>query len=131
LQNSARFASVSVKIVQASMDKGAKRNMSKANPKLIEGILSGNPKGLFIRLFRSYLGDSSTLGAAHPNRMVWRRLSPPQHLAVQRSLIPGRVELHREKGVVADDSGHVHYSLCAEARLGALERRVGDLFVLQ
>src|SRR5882757_1658807 len=50
--------------------------------------------------------------------------------AIARELVARHVQLHRQKGVVAADAGHIHHALLAEALLGAGEGRVRDAFVL-
>ena len=50
-------------------------------------------------------------------------------LPVRGDLVLRDVELHCKKGVVTNDSRHVDNSLRAEARLGTLKCRIGNLLV--
>src|SRR5258708_17920230 len=66
------------------------------------------------------IGQDMALGR-HPRKL----------LSVLGNRVLRRVELHAEKGVVTHDAGQVDHTLGAEARLGAFERRIRYLFVLQ
>src|SRR5580658_3443112 len=78
-------------------------------------------------------GDASEIATGHAAtcRACDLARHPRELPAGYRDRVLRCVELHREKRVVTDDPRQVDNSLQSEARLGALERRIGNLLVLE